>query len=82
MKKCTHCKQFKGNNEYNLTIRIRIVSEDGGIEELGKVAYAQSWCKNCTIRLARMKRGRGSSLDIGREIAIGLDKRWDQWMHE
>ena len=76
MKKCTHCKRFKGDKEYNLTTRMGIVIEDGGLEKLGKVSYVQSWCKSCTVRLARLKRGKSSSLDIGIEIAIDVDNRW------
>jgi len=83
MKRCTHCNDHKYDKEFSLTKRLRqINSLDEGVEELDKVVYLQSWCRECTIRQLRIKRGTQTSLDIATEISIELGKEWRRWMRE
>jgi len=73
-KRCTYCQHWCDDKEFGLSIRMRNINglDEGEITK-GKVASLQSWCKACTNRYKRLKRGTGSDLDILTDLSIRLD---------
>ena len=75
MKRCTHCITIKGDRDFDLTKRMRVLERsDEGVIETGKVMYTQSWCKECTKRYSRMSRDTGTILDYLWELSIKIKK--------
>jgi len=75
MKRCTYCITMKNDKDFGTTVRTKGVSDNReGDGILCKVAYLQSWCKECTKRYSRIKRGTETVLDMLSELSIKIKK--------
>jgi len=73
-KRCIYCHHWCDDKEFGLNIKIRVCeSGDEGTQTKERIAYLQSWCKACTNRYKRLKRGTGTEKDILTDLSIRLD---------